>query len=101
MSAAIVMTTFIDLEGVDVVLVRRGRVYNVADTAKLFGGCKHDNGFTAEKVEPDLYAWVCNHHCGFSSASHPTDPTAVRYVRHTPGPEDKTLPPVDWKAGEH
>lgn len=68
---------------------------------ELFEGCKHDKGFTAEKVEPDLYAWVCNHRCGFNAAGNPDDPTAVRYVRHVPKAEDKQLPLIDWKKGEH
>ncbi len=89
MSAETVIATVVNLEGRIIQLLQIGRSYLVASSAPK--ECPHDKGWTAEKVEPDLYAWVCNCGCGTQSASHPDDPTAVRYVRHVPGPEDKVI----------
>jgi hypothetical protein len=97
MSAEVIIAQCENLHGVAIVIIQQGSSYMVGE---LKAGCKHERGFKAEKIEPELYAWVCTDHCGFTSASHPTDPTAVRYVRHVPGPEDKVLPKIDYKAGE-
>lgn len=99
MSEMIVIATCINLDGRKKSIFQLGGSYLVSDVPAE--GCSHAKGFKAEKVEPDLYAWVCCAGCGFRSASHPTDPDAVRYVRHVPGPEDKVLPPIDYSAGEH
>ena len=87
MSETIVIATCVNLEGFKVSLLQIGRSYLVSANAPK--ECPHDKGWTVKKVEPDLYGYVCNCGCGTVSSSHPDDPSLVRYVRHTPGPEDK------------
>jgi hypothetical protein len=98
MSETIVIATCVNLDGRKVSIYQLGRSYLVSD--KPVQGCAHDRGWKVQKIEPDLYGYVCNCGCGTISASNPDDPTAVRYVRHVPGPDDKVLPPIDYKAGE-
>lgn len=98
MSETIIIATCVNLEGRIVRLLQSGRSYLVA-SENAPKECPHDKGWTIKKVEPDLYGYVCNL-CHTVSASNPDNPSAVRYVRHTPGPDDKVLPPIDYKAGE-
>src|SRR5687768_8476003 len=102
LTAGIVLLPFINLQGQAKSLLQSGGSYLVVDTAALQRECKHDEGFSLTKVEPDLHGYACNCRCGFSLSFNPADFTAsVAYVRHEPSPEDKVLPPIDWKAGEH
>lgn len=90
MSETIIIATSTNLEGRRVTLFQLGRSYLVSDSVSP-KECPHDKGWSVKKVEPDLYGYVCNCGCGTISVSHPDDPAAVRYVRHEPSAEDKTI----------
>jgi hypothetical protein len=90
MSETITLVTCKDTYGRVIHLLQIGRSFLVASDVSP-KECPHDKGFKALPVEPDLYAYVCNCGCGFKSASNPDDPTAVRFVRHVPSPEDKAV----------
>lgn len=102
MKPSVVIATANNLEGIEVVLIQQGNTYMVGPSEMFRKECKHDEGFTFKKVKPDLYGYACSCSCGFVLEFDPASyPSGVVYREHVASPEDKVLPPIAWKEGEH